>query len=717
MTTDILSQLLPRIRQFIDSEVIPLESAFLSKPWRELEPTLQAKRQMVRSAGMWGLALPPEIGGQGLTLAEFGRVSEELGRTPLGHYVFNCQAPDIGNTELLLEYGSPQQKDRWLMPLVRGEIRSCFSMTEPEHAGSNPTWMSTTAVQEGDEYVINGHKWYTTAADGAAFAIVMAVTNPNAESRHQRASQIIVPLDTPGFTLVRNIAVMGESGEGWPTHGEVTYENVRVPVSNRIGEEGAGFALAQQRLGPGRIHHCMRWIGICERAFDLMCRYAVRRELAPGRPIASQQVIQHAIAESRAEIDPQQQSARLGVTLDSGPAFRLGSLQVDGLQRYTPELVARIARLEPGSPYDQTALLEAQQRLQDSGHFNSVVLEIDPKGDPDAVPVVATVREARRSNIQLGVGVSTDSGVRLSAEHTNHQMPLLGWRAVSKLLLDNDTKSVQSEWTAPRDPGLWQWQVFGRLKNEAVASVDVRSQQLRAGRLQLGEAIDRNLYLQYDRATTTGTGVHETAQSLSANYAWTLRRFDRLPFPSGGYGLGVELGGGYTLGNQRAPFMRTRLNWLGIWSLGDAAGDRATAARAGRIALRAQAGAVLARKDAVLPSTQLFLTGGDATVRGYSFHSIGASESGGVVTPGRYLASASIEWQRPILIDGRPSEWESTVFIDAGTVADKPSAFKAKVGIGAGVRYRSPVGPLQLDLAYGLATRNLRLHLSVGFTF
>lgn len=423
------------------------------------------------------------------------------------------------------------------------------------------------------------------------------------------------------------------------------------------------------------------------------------------------------IAESRAEIDPQQQSARLGVTLDSGPAFRLGSLQVDGLQRYTPELVARIARLEPGSPYDQTALLEAQQRLQDSGHFNSVVLEIDPKGDPDAVPVVATVREARRSNIQLGVGVSTDSGVRLSAEHTNHQMPLLGWRAVSKLLLDNDTKSVQSEWTAPRDPGLWQWQVFGRLKNEAVASVDVRSQQLRAGRLQLGEAIDRNLYLQYDRATTTGTGVHETAQSLSANYAWTLRRFDRLPFPSGGYGLGVELGGGYTLGNQRAPFMRTRLNWLGIWSLGDAAGDRATAARAGRIALRTQAGAVLARKDAVLPSTQLFLTGGDATVRGYSFHSIGASESGGVVTPGRYLASASIEWQRPILIDGRPSEWESTVFIDAGTVADKPSAFKAKVGIGAGVRYRSPVGPLQLDLAYGLATRNLRLHLSVGFTF
>ena len=303
MTTDILPELLPRIRQFIDSEVIPLEAAFLGRPWRELEPTLQAKRQMVRDAGLWGLALPAQVGGQGLTLAEFGRVSEELGRTPLGHYTFNCQAPDIGNTELLLQFGSEAQKERWLMPLVRGEIRSCFSMTEPEHAGSNPTWMSTTAVREGEEYVINGHKWYTSAADGATFAIVMAVTSPDAESRHQRASQIIVPLDTPGFTLVRNIAVMGESGEGWPTHAEVRYENVRVPVSNRIGEEGAGFALAQQRLGPGRIHHCMRWIGICERAFDLMCSHAAHRQVAPGRTLGEQGIVQAWIAESRAEIN------------------------------------------------------------------------------------------------------------------------------------------------------------------------------------------------------------------------------------------------------------------------------------------------------------------------------------------------------------------------------------------------------------------------------
>ncbi|RME58855.1 MAG: acyl-CoA dehydrogenase [Caldilineae bacterium] len=300
---DILGHLLPRIRAFIDEEVIPIEHQLISRPWAEVEPLLEEKRRKVKDAGLWGLALPPEVGGQGLTLAEFGRVSEELGRSPAGHYVFGCQAPDIGNTELLLHYGSPAQKERWLMPLVRGEIRSCFSMTEPEHAGSNPTLMSTTAVRDGDEYVINGHKWYTSAAEGAAFAIVMAITNPEAESRHKRASQIIVPTDAPGFRIVRNIPVMGEAHGGWNSHAEVVYEDVRVPVGNRIGAEGEGFALAQQRLGPGRIHHCMRWIGICERAFDIMCRHAARREVAPGRPLGSQGMVQAWIAESRAEIN------------------------------------------------------------------------------------------------------------------------------------------------------------------------------------------------------------------------------------------------------------------------------------------------------------------------------------------------------------------------------------------------------------------------------
>lgn len=303
MTTEILPNLLLRVRQFIDEEVVPIEKLLISHPWTEVEPLLDQKRALVKEAGLWGLALPVSYGGQGLSLAEFGRVSEVLGRTPGGHYAFGCQAPDMGNMELLIHAGAQAQRDRYLLPLTRGEIRSCFAMTEPEHAGSNPTWMSTSAVREGDEYVINGHKWFTTAAEGASFAILMAVTNPDAESRHRRASQIIVPLDTPGFHIERNIPVMGEAHGGWNSHAEVWFENVRVPVDNLIGEEGRGFALAQYRLGPGRIHHCMRWIGICERAFDIMCSRAAQREVAPGRLLGSQGMVQAWVAESRAEIN------------------------------------------------------------------------------------------------------------------------------------------------------------------------------------------------------------------------------------------------------------------------------------------------------------------------------------------------------------------------------------------------------------------------------
>ncbi len=176
-------------------------------------------------------------------------------------------------------------------------------MTEPELAGSNPTQMATTAVQEGDSYFIDGHKWFTSSADGASFTIVMAVTNPEEEKLHHRASQIIVPLDTPGFEIVRNISVMGDVGEGYFSHAEVRFNEVRVPKTNLLGEEGKGFAIAQERLGPGRIHHCMRWIGICERAFDLMCKRAVSRELSPGDVLANRQIIQVWIAESRAEIN------------------------------------------------------------------------------------------------------------------------------------------------------------------------------------------------------------------------------------------------------------------------------------------------------------------------------------------------------------------------------------------------------------------------------
>jgi acyl-CoA dehydrogenase len=291
------------IKTFVQEELYPLEPILLQQGYRAVEAAVYEKREKVRAAGWWAPAIPKAYGGMGLSLPEFARVSEVLGLSLLGHLTFNCQAPDIGNMELLMEVANAEQKERYLMPLIRGEVRSCFSMTEPMHAGSNPLYMSTTAEKDGNDYIINGHKWFTSSHDGSAFAIVMAITNPNAEKPHQRASQIIVPTDTPGFRRLRNIKIMGEAGEGYFSDGEVVYENVCVPQSNLLGREGDGFALAQMRLGPGRVHHCMRWIGICERTFDLMCRRAATRELAPGKLLAEKQAVQHWIAESRAEIN------------------------------------------------------------------------------------------------------------------------------------------------------------------------------------------------------------------------------------------------------------------------------------------------------------------------------------------------------------------------------------------------------------------------------
>ena len=297
-----LPDILQKVRALVQDEIQPLEQGWVGCSFGELQPALEAVRAKVKSAGLWAPHVPAARGGLGLSLTEFARVSEELGRSPLGHYAFNCQAPDVGNMELLLEHGTPEQQRRYLEPLVRGEIRSCFSMTEPDRPGSNPTWLDTRAVRAGDDYVINGRKWFTTAADGAAFAIVMAVTDPEA-APHRRASQIIVPADTPGFRIVRNLSVMGHPGDGHASHAEVAYENCRVPRSHRIGEEGDGFVLAQERLGPGRIHHCMRWVGICERAFDLMCAHAASRALTPERRLGDTGTVQGWIAESRAEIN------------------------------------------------------------------------------------------------------------------------------------------------------------------------------------------------------------------------------------------------------------------------------------------------------------------------------------------------------------------------------------------------------------------------------
>jgi alkylation response protein AidB-like acyl-CoA dehydrogenase len=300
--TEQTQTMLDMVHSFMDAEVIPLEGEMLHGDPATLDARVAAAQDKVRQMGLWAVNHPVEFGGLGLDMVTHGLLSEAMGRSPLGHTVFGVQAPDAGNVEILHAHATEEQREQYLRPLVAGEIRSCFSMTEPETAGSNPLLLATTAVKDGDDYVINGQKWFTSSADGAAFAIVMAVTDPDAPP-YQRTSMIIVPTDTPGFELIRNVSVMGHSGSGHASHAEVSYQSCRVPQRNLLGDEGAGFAIAQERLGPGRIHHCMRWLGIAGRAFDMMCDRANQRVIAPdGSTLADRQVIQHWAAELDAEI-------------------------------------------------------------------------------------------------------------------------------------------------------------------------------------------------------------------------------------------------------------------------------------------------------------------------------------------------------------------------------------------------------------------------------
>ena len=302
-SSDKLEQFLPIVKSILEENLYPLEAKYLHLPFSKVEPELRKVRALVKERGLWNSHLSVSHGGLGFSLVEFGQISELLGTSPYGHYCFNCNAPDIGNQELLLGNASDYIKETYLEPLIKGEIRSCFSMTEPDFAGSNPVNMGSTAIRDGDDYVINGTKWFTTAAEGSSFAIVMANTNPEAENRYQQASMIIVPIDTEGFHLKRNISIMGETNDTYFSHAEIEYKDCRVPIKNLIGNEGEGFLLAQQRLGPGRIHHCMRWIGICEKAFDLMCSRAATRSLGGDTKLGDKQTIQNWIAESRAEIN------------------------------------------------------------------------------------------------------------------------------------------------------------------------------------------------------------------------------------------------------------------------------------------------------------------------------------------------------------------------------------------------------------------------------
>jgi acyl-CoA dehydrogenase len=288
-----------QVRAFMEEHVYPNERA-LAREDDAADELLRTLQQEAKGAGLWAPHLPPEAGGSGGGFLEYAYLNEEIGRSSVAQLVFGCQAPDAGNGEILHLFGTDRQKERFLKPLVAGATRSFFGMTEPEVSGSDPTGLQGRAERDGDEWVIDAHKWFSSGADGAGFGIVMVVTEPDAEP-HRRASMIIVPTDTPGYELVRRISVMGHEGRGWATHCETRFTGVRVPVENVLGEPGDGFRIAQKRLGPGRIHHVMRWLGQMQRAFDLMCSYALERKTF-GEPLAGKQTIQNWVAESAAEI-------------------------------------------------------------------------------------------------------------------------------------------------------------------------------------------------------------------------------------------------------------------------------------------------------------------------------------------------------------------------------------------------------------------------------
>jgi acyl-CoA dehydrogenase len=294
------------MREFVREEIWPLEvvDTDLAGFTRLIRPL----QDQVKAQGLWATHLPPEHGGQGYGQVKLGLMHEILGSTPWAPSVFGNQAPDSGNSEILALFGSEQQKKKWLEPLLAGEYRSCFSMTEPAPgAGADPTMLRTTADLDGDEWVINGHKWFSSNAMIADFLIAMVVTEPAEENPYQRASMIIVPKGAPGLNVARNIPNMASEHEPFGFgHAEVFYENCRVPKENLLGPRGQGFLIAQMRLGPGRIHHCMRWLGVARRAFDMLCERALQRE-SFGGPLARKQTVQNWIADSAAEM----QAARL----------------------------------------------------------------------------------------------------------------------------------------------------------------------------------------------------------------------------------------------------------------------------------------------------------------------------------------------------------------------------------------------------------------------
>lgn len=429
---------------------------------------------------------------------------------------------------------------------------------------------------------------------------------------------------------------------------------------------------------------------------------ALRRLTAEHYPLGSWR-------DTLAAVNPADHSVALTLHMDSGPQVRMGPVRILGQSRYDAGTTERLADIPTGQPYRLHDLLEAQQRLVLSGFFDSVFVNLDADGPPEAMPVRIELQESPLQRWQWGVGLRSDTGPRLTLEHTHHRVPTLGWRATTKLAWDRHLHSASTELLAPPDAQLWRLGLQAKTERQRFVGYLVDSQRLRAGRSQHTEPTDRSHYVQLDRAQTSGA-TPSTLSALSTHVAWTLRRFDSLPFPSKGWGLGLELGTGLTLAQGDKPYVRGLLKSLWMWPVGT---------HGHRMALRGQAGAVGTRHVDRIPSTQLFVAGGEHSVRGMAPGAIGVRQANGTVVAGRYMLAGSAEWIVPIHQAKQRTDWEALTFVDAGRVSNDTAMGHARVGVGVGVRWKSPVGPFEIDLARALATATdkgqWRLHMSIGF--
>lgn len=551
-------------------------------------------------------------------------------------------------------------------------------------------------------------------------------------------SPTVEVIPPPGLGEVAAATRDGERTSGSASLGTITVRVEPGPVTqvasvtvSFVGDIATAPEAQAQRADIEREAGLIAGLPFSQADWDRAKTAALRRLIAQRYPSGRMQ-------NSLADIDTQAHQARLYIELDSGKPMRMGEVVVQGAQRYdavTAERLVRLTGLTPGSDYDLEKLQDAQRRIAESGYYDSVFVYAETSTDGQTLPVMVQLRESKRQKIVIGIGGSTDNGARLSLEHTHNSVPGIGWRAVSKLQLERDDQLASTDGSSiPNDDG-WRKIAGAQLAKQLDDFTTTSSQRLRVGQTQLGVEYDRSFYLQYDRAhvksSLLSTAAQQEAKSaVSANYAWTRRRFDDQVFPNRGYGLAVELGVGYTLGSSRQPFTRTQARWLTYWPLGAIARaadpapgqprDVSTPSRRtqlGRLALRVEGGAVIARDSAPIPDTQLFITGGDNTVRGYGLRDIGVPRADGSIGPGRYKGVVSLEWQRPIFNADQRSNWENVLFIDGGAIANKAGDLKPVWGVGTGIRYNSPVGPLQLDLAYGLEVKRFRIHLNVGFTF